>query len=256
MNGCLWGNMETEREQMMYKLAFCDDNIEFMNHIVERVISYGNEKSITFDIQKFSDSDSLLEQIEEKKLFDVYFLDVDMPNYNGIDVSRKIRDYTSTALIIFITAYDSYAIDACGINVVRYILKNRIDKDIIGALDELMVRLAQIYNEKVYVISNQRKYLKILQKDIVYMYKYQKNTIFVMLDGSEEKDRITLQDAYDKMNNPDMIWLDRCVILNRSHIWKVSNEKIIMDGGYEITAGDGRIKDIKKKLSEYWRELL
>lgn len=236
----------------MYKLAFCDDNIEFMEHIIEKVISYGNEKGIVFDIQKFGDSDSLMEQIEEKKLFDVYVLDVDMPNYTGIELAEKIREHSNTALIIFITAYDSYAVDACGINVVRYLLKNRIDKDLTGVLDELVVRLAKIHNDKIYVISNQRKYLKILQKDIVYAYKHQKNTVFVMTDGNEEKDRITLQEAFDKMNNPDMIWLDRGVILNRNHIRKVTSEMVIMDGGYEITAGDGRIKEIKKTLSEYW----
>ena len=240
----------------MYKLTFCDDNLEFLNQMIEKVRSYGSENGIAFDIQKFSDSDSLMEQIEEKKLSDVYMLDVDMPNYTGIELADTIRKYSNTALIIFITAYDSYAVDACGINVVRYLLKDRMEQELDGVLDELLVRLEQIHDDKIYVISNQRKYLKILQKDIVYAYKHQKNTVFVMADGDEEKDRITLQDAFDKMNNPDMIWLDRGVILNRNHIRKVTGDMVIMDGGYEITAGDGRVREIKKALSEYWGKLL
>lgn len=256
INEDICSSMELKGELKMYKLAFCDDNIEFMDHVVERVILYGKEKGIVFDIQKYNNSDSLMEHIEEKKLFDVYFLDVDMPNYTGIDLARMIRDRSEMALIVFITAYDSYAIDACGLNVVRYLLKNRMEHNLDGVLDELMMRLARIHNDKVYVISNQRKYLKLLQKDIVYAYKCQKNTIFVMMDGTEEKDRITLQEAYGKMNNLDMIWLDRGVILNGYHISKITSEKVVMDGGYEISAGTGRIKEIKKVLSEYWRDLL
>ena len=240
----------------MYKLAFCDDNREFMDCMMERVASYGRENGIVFDIQKFDDSDALMEQIEEKKLFDVYFLDIDMPNYTGIDLARAIRGCSGIALIVFVTAYDSYAVDACGINVVRYLLKNRMKQEMDGVLDELTVRLAQIHSDKIYIISNQRKYLKILQKDIVYVYKHQKNTVFVLTDGNEEYERITLQEAYDKMNNPDMFWLDRGIILNRHHISKITREKVIMDGGYEILAGDGRIKELKKALSEYWRAVL
>ncbi|MFR5631477.1 MAG: LytR/AlgR family response regulator transcription factor [Monoglobales bacterium] len=240
----------------MYKLAFCDDNVEFMTHIVESVIAYGSRHGIAFDIQKYVDSDSLMEQIEEKKISDVYFLDIDMPNFTGLDLARMIRTRSDLALIVFITAYDSYAVDACGMNVVRYILKNRMENDIDNVLDELMIRLDRIHSDKIYMIVNQRKYLKIMQRDIVYAYKEQKNTFFVMMDGSKENDRITLQEAYEKLNNPDMIWLDRGIILNRYHISKITSENVIMDGGHVISAGDGRIKELKRILSEYWRDIL
>ncbi|WP_210330670.1 LytTR family DNA-binding domain-containing protein [Aliikangiella sp. G2MR2-5] len=58
---------------------------------------------------------------EEKKP-DVVFLDLEMPGIGGLEVAQAIS-YESNPLIIFVTAYRQYAVDAFELNVVDYILK-------------------------------------------------------------------------------------------------------------------------------------
>ena len=240
----------------MYRIAVCDDNECYLKKIEDRIKDYEKRNEKYFDVYKFIDSDILMEKVEASNLFDVYFLDIGMPCYTGIDLAERIKQVSDTAMIVFITAYDSFAVNACGLNVVKYLMKEHIDEQIDDVLDEILEELRRTSDDKVYVIVNQRRYIKLQQRDIINVYKYQKNTVFVLRNGKEERERLSLQKAYEKMNNEDMIWLDRGIILNIRHICQITEQKIIMEGGYEIVTSLDHIKELKKILSDYWEKQL
>jgi two-component system, LytTR family, response regulator LytT len=65
---------------------------------------------------------------------DVVFLDVQMPGLNGFEVARQAIARGVTAEIVFVTAFDQYAIEAFKVNAVDYLLKpvdpERLDQSI------------------------------------------------------------------------------------------------------------------------------
>jgi two-component system LytT family response regulator/two-component system response regulator LytT len=54
---------------------------------------------------------------------DIVFLDVQMPGLTGFEVARQMLESRSVSHIIFVTAYDQYAIEAFEVNAVDYLLK-------------------------------------------------------------------------------------------------------------------------------------
>jgi two-component system response regulator LytT len=54
---------------------------------------------------------------------DVVFLDVQMPGMNGFEVARQVISRQATSEIVFVTAYDQYAIEGFQVNAVDYLLK-------------------------------------------------------------------------------------------------------------------------------------
>lgn len=240
---------------MTYKIAVCDDNEEYLEMLAEKIKNY-KDKDVDFIVHKFNDSDVLMEWIEDKKLFDAYFLDIEMPCYTGIELAKKIRESSDTALITFITAHESFAVEACGINVIRYLLKDQMISEIESLMKELILRFSYIQDEKIYVITNRNRYIKLRQKDIIYLYKHEKNVHFVMVDDREETERISLQEVVDKLDNKDMLWLDRGVVVNLSHVCQVSGMKIKMSRGHEITTNKAHITELKNALDTYWENLL
>lgn len=65
---------------------------------------------------------------------DLIFLDIEMPKMKGIEVADKILSISKDTQIIFVTAYDNYALDAFEVNALDYIMKpvssKRLDKTI------------------------------------------------------------------------------------------------------------------------------
>ena len=54
---------------------------------------------------------------------DIVFLDIQMPQMSGIDVARKLLHEDYKPIIIFVTAYDQFAIEAFEVNAIDYLLK-------------------------------------------------------------------------------------------------------------------------------------
>ena len=54
---------------------------------------------------------------------EVVFLDVQMPGMSGFEVARRLLEKESASQIVFVTAYDQYAIEAFEVNAVDYLLK-------------------------------------------------------------------------------------------------------------------------------------
>ena len=54
---------------------------------------------------------------------DLVFLDVQMPGLTGFEVARRLIEADVMSQLVFVTAFDQYAIDAFGVNAVDYVLK-------------------------------------------------------------------------------------------------------------------------------------
>ena len=73
---------------------------------------------------------------------DVVFLDIQMPGKNGFDVVRELAGERMPA-IVFVTAYDEYAIQAFKANAIDYVLKPIEDGRLQHALDRVRENLSQ-----------------------------------------------------------------------------------------------------------------
>lgn len=55
--------------------------------------------------------------------FDIAFLDIEMPQINGIQLAKKLKKVNPLVNVIFVTAYDEYALEAYRIHASGYITK-------------------------------------------------------------------------------------------------------------------------------------
>lgn len=68
---------------------------------------------------------------------DVAFLDIEMPEMSGLELAEKIIEEGVNIDIIFVTAYDKFALEAFRVNAIDYILKPLSDDDILRVITKL-----------------------------------------------------------------------------------------------------------------------
>lgn len=73
---------------------------------------------------------------------DLMFLDVQMPGLTGFEVARHLISTETPPALVFVTAFDQYAIDAFSVNAVDYLLKPVDLNRLVQALDRVRRRLA------------------------------------------------------------------------------------------------------------------
>ena len=89
-------------------------------------------------IASVADGAAALEALEERAP-DFMFLDIQMPEMTGVEVARHVA---GRAHVVFVTAYDQYAIQAFETGAVDYILKPASDERLALAIERLQAKLA------------------------------------------------------------------------------------------------------------------
>jgi DNA-binding LytR/AlgR family response regulator len=99
------------------------------------------ELAIVADI---GDGEAALEAIDEHRP-QLAFLDIRMPEMTGLEVARSIAaNHNLRCHVVFVTAFDQYAVEAFDTNAVDYVLKPYSDERLLAAVGRLKERLAMV----------------------------------------------------------------------------------------------------------------
>jgi two-component system response regulator LytT len=86
---------------------------------LRRLLKAVEDVEITAEAGNGIEADAII----AKERPDLVFLDIEMPGLNGLQVAEKMLQKKNQAHVIFVTAYDHYAIKAFEVNAVDYLLK-------------------------------------------------------------------------------------------------------------------------------------
>ncbi|MBO9716675.1 MAG: response regulator transcription factor [Pseudoxanthomonas sp.] len=92
-------------------------------------------------VAECEDGACALEAIAEHKP-DVAFLDIRMPGLTGIEVAAALAEVSPRTQVVFVTAYDQYAIDAFEKGAVDYLLKPISRERLQATVQRLQARVA------------------------------------------------------------------------------------------------------------------
>ena len=127
---------------MIIKCAIVDDE----PLAVELLASYVKKIPFLELSGKYSNATDALHGITEQPV-DLLFLDIQMPELNGLELSKMLPENTR---IVFTTAFDQYAVDGFRVNALDYLLKPISYADFLEACNKAMqwFQLVQQQNEQ------------------------------------------------------------------------------------------------------------
>jgi len=102
----------------MLRAILVDDEKHALN-LLSKVISERNDMQV---VGAYSEISQLLSSVTELKP-DVIFLDIEMPEMNGLQLGEQLRRLGLEFEIVFVTAYRQYALDAFDVEAIDYLLK-------------------------------------------------------------------------------------------------------------------------------------
>ena len=119
----------------MLKAVIVDDEIPVLS-LLERMVLATNKIEI---IGKFTNAEQALEEIPLLKP-DIAFLDVNMPRLSGVELAALLLDYMDDLSVVFVTAYDQYAVQAFKLNALHYLLKPITANDINTVIERIHIK--------------------------------------------------------------------------------------------------------------------
>lgn len=103
---------------------------------------------------------------------DLVFLDIQMPRRNGIEIAKAMQDKLPDTKIIFVTAYDAYALDAFEVHAFDYLLKPisscRLNATLNKILSQMPTRLSKPQGKAFITLYKRGIYEPVKLADIIY----------------------------------------------------------------------------------------
>lgn len=198
-------------------------------------------------VAECEDGAAALESLAELKP-DVAFLDIRMPGISGIEVARALGEISPRTQVVFVTAYDQYAIDAFEQGAIDYLLKPVADDRLLATrqrvlaraqagrpdnavLDQLLRQLAQRPADAAappplawITASNGRDTRLIMLEDVVYFRADNKYTVVVTADG-ESLLRTPLRELLDALDPQRFRQVHRSTIVNLTAVASVTRDE-------------------------------
>ena len=238
----------------MIKIAICDDEEILLEKNRTIVQEYITKNRIVAEIETYTSGDFMLGDIEDGMQYDLLLLDIEMPHKSGMEIANVVKAFLPECLVIFVTSYLKYAIDSFALSIFRYIPKQELEPRLNQALKDAFNTI-MIENEDVYIIMMQTKLIKIPLKEVLYIQKNGKNSIFVMRN-KEIKVRKTLAEVYDEIHKKEFVYIDRGCIVNIIHIMQVKNSEVELKGNILLPISRSHLQQIKDVVNSYWGEII
>ncbi len=120
----------------MVKAIVVDDEILAIKRL-KRLIGETGKVEV---VNSFIHPEEAINFIRDNSI-DLAFLDIEMPTVNGIELSEQILNIQSDVKIIFVTAFNQYAVEAFEVNALDYLLKpvsaDRLNKTLDRIFDSM-----------------------------------------------------------------------------------------------------------------------
>jgi len=218
-------------------------------------------------IGEFSDGFSGIKAINEMKP-DLLLLDIQLPKLTGFEILELTEH---SPLIIFITAYDQFAIKAFEMNATDYLLKpfssERFDVALQKAFEKFknnqhespaIQKLIKTVDEKTefidrVVVKSGNKIKVIPSEKIIYI-EAQDDYVMIYAEESKHLKEKTMKYFETHLNSSHFIRIHRSYIVNVNYIAQLERFTkesyiVILKNGAKLKVSDSGYKNLKSKLN-------
>lgn len=194
----------------MFRCAVCDDENEILGQVEKLIQNYNHSHSEegNFQIKTYTSSQFLWDDVEEGQIFEIFILDIEMDELDGIVLAERIRKADSMAVIIFLSSHTEFKITREGYKVqaLRYVSKLAMETSLVEALDAAV----SICKKTELAYMTLRHYTDIIRipiSEIIYVHRVGRMTEIVTERQGNQQIKRPLRDIFNEINDGRFIFI-------------------------------------------------
>lgn len=235
----------------MFNVSVCDDSKFDIEKIKDCLFSFSKKKHVDFNISEFSNPEMLMYEIEDGKIADIFILDVEMPNMNGFELADKIREYTETSVIIFLTSHDEMASMGYTSKALRYVIKMNLERDMEEALSSAVAEISNV-DDKTITLHHYNDYWRIPYKDIICVTRISRQLVITTRLLGEITDNRGIKEFFDMLGDNRFLFIDRSCFVNIDYISQINGYSLKLTDGHVLPISRRSLQSVKQTLVERW----
>lgn len=233
---------------MIYQLALCDNEVALHNMICEHLEAAAVRCDVEIQTATFTSGKECMEYMSAGNAVDILFLDIDMPEMNGIEVARKIREWDERQLIVFLTDHADYVFDTFEVQPFRFIRKSKMRMELYLAL-QAAIPVLERRKERYLTLKTEDGMEQVAASNILYVEMLQRHMHYYLNDGREIIENKTMKKLLQELSYDEhFVLLDSGLLLNMEYEKAYSQQSVTLQNGMVLPVARTRAKEVKRAI--------
>jgi two-component system LytT family response regulator len=185
----------------------------------------------------------------ESKHPDLLFLDIQMPGRSGFDLLESLE---AVPQVIFVTAFDQYALKAFEVSAFDYLMKPIREERFAKAIEQMRVKVSTATATKKIFVKDRHQYC-LISWDQVHLIESMDNYARLFYGNKHVFLKISLNQLENRLDEADFFRINRAQIINLSYVIKIGTASggrlttyLSTGGSYEVS--DRQSVKLKRRL--------
>lgn len=234
-------------------IYLCDDNLDFIDIITDKLKSIGISVQRQCEIKPFSDIRKMIELFEHYAA-DVVFLDIDMPYMTGFEAAKRLQKIKENVNIIFVTSHEDKVFQSYEYHPFWFVRKSHLE-DLQIVLSRLFTKIDSEYEDKqpMFKLIAENRTIEIDIKNVIYIQAYKHYIIIKNSNSNEIQIRCKISDAQQQLAQFHFVRIQNSIIVNCRFISQVTRKTVILQNAEEFNISRDKIDYVKKEYQKFMR---
>lgn len=240
----------------MFQLALIDDDRIFLTEVKKEIEKILAGEGAAARVAAYASPREFWDDSKEGNLqkYDLYLLDVEMPEGGGLALAEKIREADEDAALVFLTNYERFALDGFRVEARNYFLKTDW-KEGMGRWLPKFYRKWKEGREGVdrgYWYDYDGIQCRIPIRDIeVLEYDTWNHQLIIHARGEVFRERKSLKNILVELDSEDFVQVRKGGAVHLAHIEKTAGDEIVLKSGHRVPISRNYKKAFLERYQQY-----
>lgn len=235
----------------MINIALCDDDKEILLEINRLVLTYMEKSNTSAAIKTFTRGEPLADSVADGDRFDIYILDVELPDMDGFAVAKGVRRYQPNTVVIFLTSHLEQAKEGYKVHALRYITKLELAEALPEALDEALEALKQA-DKQCLLVHRYNNVTRVLYQDIIYVRKSRRSVTITTTGQGDIQDNRGLKELFEQIDDPRFTFTERSCFINLDYARAIDGYWMELKDGQRLPISRPMLPKVKEAIMDLW----
>ena len=242
---------------MMLHIALCDDEAEQLQITRQMLEDFLSEYRLAARVREFASGPEMLNAVAENGPFDLYILDIVMPEMSGIYLGLELRKTDHDGVILYLTTSPDFALESYQARAFFYLLKPVTQETLFPILNEAVCTLNKRQEDGIQVKTHDG-IMRILFDSILYAELKNRSARYYLRDGSYVDSMTATSSFRDMMapllQDPRFLLCGASFLVNLHYIKMVDKFGAVLSDGRKLNLPTTACTALRGAWSDYWLE--
>lgn len=232
----------------MIRVAIVEDDEKDSALLEKYLAEYGKENGEAFSADVFTDPLVFLDKYDAS--YDIVFMDIELPDMNGMQASARLRKTDEDVMIIFVTNMAQFAVKGYEVDAFDFVIKPVAYNDFAIRLRRALRRLSRRADLGLRVKDYDGS-MRIVGITSVYYIEVADHSLKYHTDAGVTESRGRLDDLEKTLEGKGFFRCNRCYLVNLRYVTSVEGEDLVVKGD-RLKIARPRKKEFMKAFAAYY----